>query len=73
MGLRLGGKPVENKNVFENHVWNKIAALICATQQAMPPALGGKWGMECFSTKFTLPTLLCAGYCVREADLISPR
>ena len=25
----------------------------------MPPESGGKWGTECFNTRFPLPTLLC--------------
>ena len=31
----------------------------------MPPEFAGKWGTECLSTKFPLPTLLCAGYSVK--------
>ena len=41
------------------------AGLNSATQHAMPPELGGKWGMKCLNTKFPLSTLLCAGYSVK--------
>ena len=40
------------------------AALSSATQHAMHPEVGGKWGTECLNTRFPLPTLLCAGYSV---------
>ena len=33
-----------------------------ATQHAMPPEFGRKWGTEYLNTRFPLPTLLCAGY-----------
>ena len=36
-----------------------------ATQQAMPPEFGRKWGTECLNARFPLPTLLCAGYSVK--------
>ena len=36
----------------------------------MPPELGGKSGMECFNTRFPLPTLLCAGYSVKLIDFL---
>ena len=39
-----------------------------ATQHAMPPELGEKWGTECLKTRFPLPTLLCAGYSVKLTD-----
>ena len=38
------------------------AALSSATQHAMSPKLGGKWGTECLSTRFPLPILLVTGY-----------
>ena len=38
------------------------AALNFATQHAMPPEFGGKWGTECPNTWILLPTPLCAGY-----------
>ena len=41
------------------------AALSSATQHAMPPEIGRKWGTECLNTRFLLPTLLCAGYSVK--------
>ena len=28
-----------------------------------------KWGTECLHTRFALPTLLCAGYCVKLINL----
>ena len=37
------------------------AALSSATQHAMPPEFGRKWGTECLNTRFPLPTMLCAG------------
>ena len=40
-------------------------ALSSATQHAMPPEFGGKWGTECLITRFRLPTLQCAGYRVK--------
>ena len=41
------------------------AALSSATQHAMPPEFGRKWGTECLNTRFPLPTLLCTGYSVK--------
>ena len=41
------------------------AALSSATQHAMPPKFGRKWGTEYLNTRFPLPTLLCAGYSVK--------
>ena len=41
------------------------ASLSSATQHAMPPEFGRKWGTECLNTGFPLPTLLCAGYSVK--------
>ena len=41
------------------------AALSSATQHAMPPEFGRKWGTECLNTRFPLPTLLCAGNSVK--------
>ena len=48
------------------------AALSSATQHAMPPEFGRKWGTECLNTRFPLPfsatytaALLCAGYSVK--------
>ena len=43
------------------------ATLSSVIQHAIPPKFGGKWGTECFNTRFPMPTLLCAGQ--READL----
>ena len=40
-------------------------ALSTATQHAMPPEFGRKWGTECVNTKLPLPTLLCALYSVK--------
>ena len=40
-------------------------ALSSATQHAMHPEFGRKWGTECLNTRFPLPTLLCAGYSVK--------
>ena len=41
------------------------AALSSATQHAMPPKYGRKWGTECLNTRFPLPPLQCAGYSVK--------
>ena len=41
------------------------AALSSASQYAMPPEFGRKWGTHCLNTRFSLPTLLCAGYSVK--------
>ena len=41
------------------------AALSSATQHAMPPEFGRKWGTECLNITFPLPTLLCVGYSVK--------
>ena len=38
------------------------AALSSTTEHAIPPEFGGKWGTNCLSTMFPLPTLLCLGY-----------
>ena len=46
-------------------VSRQTAALSSATQQAMPPEFGGKWGTEYLKTRFPLPTLLCAGYSMK--------
>ena len=53
--------------IFISSLWcrGESAALSSATQHAMPPEIGGKWGTECLNTKFPLPTLLCAGYSVK--------
>ena len=39
-------------------VSRQSAALNFATQHAMAPGLGGKWGTECLNTRFSLSTLL---------------
>ena len=41
------------------------AALSSVTQYAMPSEFGGKWETECLKTRFSLPTLMCAGYRVK--------
>ena len=41
------------------------AALNSATQNAIPPEFGRKWGTEYLNTRFPLPTLQCAGYSVK--------
>ena len=41
------------------------AALNSASQLAMPPKFVGKWGTECLNSRFSLPTLLCAGNSVK--------
>ena len=46
-------------------VSRQSAALSSATQHAMPPEFGRKWGTECLNTRFPLPTLLRAGYSVK--------
>ena len=42
------------------------AALSSAPQHGMLPEFGRKWGTEWLNTRFPLPTLLCAGYSVRQ-------
>ena len=53
--------------IFISSPWyrGETAALNSATQHAMPPEIGGKWGTEGLNTRFPLPTLLCAGYSVK--------
>ena len=51
-------------------VSRQSAALSSATQHAMSPELGGKWGTVCLNTTFPLPTLLCAGYSVKLIFII---
>ena len=46
-------------------VSRQSAALSSATQHAMPPESGRKWGTECLNTRFPLPTLPCAGYSMK--------
>ena len=46
------------------------AALSSATQHAMPPVFGRKWGTECLNTRFPLPTLQWAGYSVKLIYLV---
>ena len=59
-------------NIYLNLYFNFLAlvsrlsaGLSSATQHAMPPEFGRKWGTECLNTRFPLPTLLCAGYSVK--------
>ena len=47
------------------------AELSSATQHTLPPEFGRKWGTECLSTKFPLPTLLCAGYSIKLILIIT--
>ena len=47
----------------------RLAALSSATQHAMPPELGGKWGTECLNTRFPLPAFPLSA-CQREAGKI---
>ena len=53
------------KTIFGNNFYEASAALSSATQHAIPPEFGRKWGTECLNTRFPLPTLLCAGYSVK--------
>ena len=46
-------------------VSRQSSALSFASQHAMPPESGRKWGAECLNTRFPLPTMLCAGYSVK--------
>ena len=46
------------------------AALSSATQHAMSPEFGGKWGTECLNTRFLQPTLVCAGYSVKLKKIL---
>ena len=58
--------------IFISSLWCR-AALSSATQNAMPPELGGKWGTECLNTRFPLPTMLCAGYSVKLTFLFKKK
>ena len=49
----------------------QIAALNSATQHTMPPEFGRKWGTECHNTMLPLPTLLCAGYSVKQKKILN--
>ena len=44
------------------------AALSSATKHVMPPEFSEKCGTKCLITRFPLPTLLCAGYSVKQND-----
>ena len=55
----------EMKYLLSIYIFIPSAALSPATQHAMPPEFGRKWGTECLNTMFPLPTLLCAGYRVK--------
>ena len=55
--------------VFFGLVLRLSAALSSATQHAMPPEFGRKWGKVCLIARFPLPTLLCAGYSVKPTYL----
>ena len=48
------------------------AELRSATQYAMPPKFGEKWGTECLNDRFPLPTLLCVclRWCIRVYQVI---
>ena len=58
-----------NQKSIYNSLFNTMsrlsAALSSATQHAMPPEFGRKWGTKCLNTRFPLRTLLCAGYSVK--------
>ena len=58
--------PLEEMKYFNFFalVSRQSAALSSATQHAMPPESGRKWGTSVLTLKFPLPTLLCAGYSV---------
>ena len=45
--------------------WGKYLTLGSATQHAMPPEFGGKWGAECHNTGFPRPDLPLTGYSVK--------
>ena len=46
-------------------VARQSAKFSSATQNAMPPELGGKWKTKYLNTRLLLPTLLCARYSVK--------
>ena len=54
-------------NVYLNLYFHFFALVsrLTATQNAIPPEFGRKWGTECLNNRFPLPTLLCAGYSVK--------
>ena len=53
------------ENIYLNLYFHFFALLSSATQHAMPSEFGREWGTECLTTRFPLPTLLCAGYSVK--------
>ena len=68
-----GFDPHSRRNIYLNlyfHFFALVSRLSAAmsseTQHAMPPEFGTKWGTECLNTRFHLPTLLCAGYSVKQ-------
>ena len=74
-------KPISQHNNIQNLskkilfffalVSRQSPAVSSANKHAMPQVFGGKWGTECFNTKFPLPTLLCAvGNIHHEADYL---
>ena len=40
--------------------YSGVEAMSYATHHVMPTPFGGKWGTDCFNTRFPLLTLLCA-------------
>ena len=56
-------------SIFFALVSRTSVALSSATQHAMPPEFGRKWGTECPNSRFPLPTPQCAGYSVKLTKL----
>ena len=54
-----------NAKLKRNYRYVLSATLSSATQHAMSPEFGRKWGKECLNTRFPLPTLQCEGYSVK--------
>ena len=71
--LVVGSTPIRGDEIFIyiyifiSSLWcrGESTALSSATQHAMSPEIGGKWGTECLNPTFPLPTLLYAGYSVK--------
>ena len=48
---------------------SRHVSLSSATQRAMPPEFGEKWGRECLNIMFPLPTMLCMGCSVKLINI----
>ena len=71
MRLVVGSIPTRGNQIFKFIISfcaltsRHSTVLSSATQHAIPSEFSEKWGKECLYTRFSLPTLLCAGYSVK--------